>query len=66
MKRFLFYTEEGYTVAPDNQPLDNLQILGIESGTTPQSAIQKLLDNNPWIKSHGFHIGKIQFKIIAE
>ena len=34
MNTYLFYTDEGYTVAPSNKKLDSLQILGIEEGNT--------------------------------
>lgn len=29
MTTYLFYTDEGYTVAPNNKELDSLQILGM-------------------------------------
>ena len=34
MNTYLFYTDEGYATAPNNNKLDSLQILGIEDGET--------------------------------
>ena len=41
MNTYLFYTDEGYTVAPNNNKLDSLQILGIEDGKTKDEALIK-------------------------
>ena len=49
MNTYLFYTDEGYTVAPNNNKLDSLQILGIEDGKTKDEALIKLFSNNEWI-----------------
>lgn len=46
MNTYLFYTDEGYTVAPNNNKLDSLQILGIEEGKTEDEALVKLFRNN--------------------
>lgn len=54
MNTYLFYTDEGYTVAPNNNKLDSLQILGIEDGKTKDEALIKLLRNNEWIKKKAF------------
>lgn len=54
MKTFLFYTDEGYTVAPNDCKLDSLQILGIEDGETRDEALSRLYRNNEWIKTNGF------------
>lgn len=59
MNRYLFYTDEGYTVAPNNSKLDSFQILGIEVGETRDEALAKLFRNNEWIKMDGFSESKI-------
>ena len=42
MNTYIFYTDEGYTVSPNNEKLDNLQILGIEDGSTREEALANL------------------------
>jgi hypothetical protein len=64
MNTYLFYTDEGYTVAPNNNKLDNLQILGIEDGKTKDEALVKLFSNNEWIKREGFSESRIFSLII--
>ena len=54
MNTYIFYTDEGYTVSPNNEKLDNLQILGIEDGSTREEALANLYKNNAWIKTNGF------------
>jgi len=62
MKNFVFYTFEGYTVSPTDIELDNLQILGFESGENSEEAIKILINNNSWIKKSGFDVNKIVYK----
>lgn len=64
MNTYLFYTDEGYTVAPDNSNLDSLQILGIEEGNSREEAIIKLFRNNTWINRSGFSESKISSYVI--
>lgn len=66
MNTYLFYTDEGYTVAPSNKKLDSLQILGIEEGNTEDDALVKLFCNNEWIKNEGFSKSRISHFIIVK
>ena len=50
---YIFYTDEGYTIAPNGEELENLQVLGIEDGET-EEALTSLYKNNKWIKANGF------------
>lgn len=54
MTTFIFYTDEGYTIAPNNEELDSLQVLGFEEGKTKEEALVRLYENNTWIKANGF------------
>lgn len=54
MNTYIFYTDEGYTTAPNGEELENLQILGIEDGETEEEALANLYKNNEWIKANGF------------
>lgn len=64
MSTYLFYTDEGYTVAPNDKKLDNLQILGIECGETKEEALINLYKNNEWIKANGFSKSRIHYYIV--
>lgn len=54
MGRYIFYTDEGYTIAPNDEELESLQILGIENGNSREEALANLYKNNEWIKTNGF------------
>ena len=49
MSTYIFFTDEGYTVAPNNEKLESLQVLGIEDGDTKEDAFANLIKNNEWI-----------------
>jgi len=60
MKKFIFYTGEGYTFSPlsedeNNPDVENFQVLGIEEGRTAKSAFNKLIKLNKWIKELGYN-----------
>jgi len=55
MAQFIFYTDEGITMAPNDEIVENLQILGFEFGNTENEAKQILLKENAWILQNGFH-----------
>ena len=42
MSTYIFYTDEGYTIAPNNEELESLQVLGIEDGETKEEALANL------------------------
>lgn len=54
MSTYIFYTDEGYTIAPNGEGLDSLQVLGIEDGENEEEAFANLHKNNEWIKAVGF------------
>ena len=57
MRDYIFYTMEGYTVAPDGDTdVENCQVLGYSSGKNIECAQQNLIHDNPWIEQHGFDI----------
>lgn len=67
MNTYLFYTDEGYTVAPNNnKKLESLQILGIEEGKTEDEALAKLFRNNEWIENETFSKSRISFFIVVK
>ncbi len=54
MPRYIFLTDEGVTIAPNDDTVENCQVLGIISGDSADDAEKNLLKANPWIKSCGF------------
>ncbi|MBQ7211185.1 MAG: hypothetical protein IJS19_00720 [Muribaculaceae bacterium] len=66
MKEYIFYTTEGWTIAPnDNVIVDNCQILGFASGITSEEARDKLLKDNEWIIDAGYNKSSIIAKQIV-
>ena len=59
MKKFVFYTFEGYTESPTGKTVENIQILGFENGQSEAVARNVLLKNNKWIIDSGFNQNKI-------
>ena len=60
LKRFIFVTKEGRTIAP-NQSVDveNMQVIGIvENVKDEDEALKKLLQENPWIFDAEFNIAE--------
>lgn len=53
----MFYTHEGYTEAPNGEKVENCQLLGDAEGETAKDALDKLLNENPWITACGFKAG---------
>lgn len=65
MAKYIFYTNEGFTVSPNNTKLKNFQILGFVNGKSLRIATLSLLKNNPWIAESGFNVEKLNhYKII--
>ena len=54
MEKYIFYTTEGFTQAPDGEDIENCQLLGCTYGQDKQEAMDNLLTENPWIKERGF------------
>lgn len=65
MKKFVFYSFEGYTESPNGQPVENLQILGFENGENECEAFKTLIRNNQWITESGFNKDKIMSRQLA-
>lgn len=54
MGLYIFYTNEGYTIAPNTEELESSQVLGIENGGNKKEALYNLYKNNDWIKENCF------------
>ena len=58
MKRYIFLTDGGYTFQPGSESIEpdveNLQVLGIVDGDTPEHAFDNLIAENPWLKASSF------------
>ena len=60
MKKFIFITPEGETIAPNqNQIIENLQVIGIvENVNNSDEALKKLLIENDWIIDAEFNVAE--------
>ena len=57
MKKFIFITPEGETIAPNGKAVENLQVIGIvEDVETEDEALKKLLQENAWIFDAEFNV----------
>ncbi|MCR4812283.1 MAG: hypothetical protein K5867_06790 [Bacteroidales bacterium] len=56
MNKYIIYTTEGNTLAPNmNVEVENCQMLGESRGNNPNEAKDNLLKDNPWISEAGFN-----------
>jgi len=59
MKRYIFITNEGETIAPNGKEIENMQVIGIvENVETEDEALKKLLQENSWIFDMQFNIAE--------
>ena len=66
MKNFVFYTYEGYTKSPTGETVENIQLLGFESGINEVFAKEKLISECRWIEEKGFDKYKIEAKQLLD
>lgn len=60
MKKYLFYTPEGITLAPDPEvEIENCQLLGFSIGSNEVDALHNLLKDNNWIQKAGYDVKKV-------
>lgn len=60
MKEYIFYTTDGYTMAPDGcSDVENCQVLGITFGSNSKDALFRLIQNSPWIANFGYNIKNV-------
>jgi len=59
MKKFIFTTSEGYTYTPNDEEIENMQVIGIvEDVMNEDEALKKLLKENDWIIDSGFNVAE--------
>lgn len=57
MKKFIFITPEGETIAPNGSEVENMQVIGIvKNAETEDEALKKLLQENSWIFEAEFNV----------
>lgn len=54
MKKYIFLSTLGYSMAPDGRECINCQELGVSFGNTPQEAWKGLLKDESFITEHGY------------
>ena len=62
---FMFYTGEGVCYSPSMESVENLQILGFESGYSSEDALCKLIAANGWITDCMYATEKILSRRMA-
>ena len=62
MKKYVFYTFEGFTESPMSKECENIQLLGFEEGRNQKDAEKNLIAENKWIKELNFDVDEIKFK----
>ncbi len=59
MKKYIFISPEGETIAPNGNEVENMQVIGIvENVTNENEALKKLLLENEWIIDAEFNIAE--------
>ena len=66
MKKFIFVTSEGETIAPNGSNVENLQVIGIvDNVENEDEALKKLLQENSWIFDAEFNVAEfIAYEIL--
>ncbi len=66
MKKFIFVTSEGETIAPNGSNVENLQVIGIVNNVENEDeALKKLLQENFWIFDAEFNVAEfIAYEIL--
>jgi hypothetical protein len=66
MKKFIFITPEGETIAPNGSDVENMQVIGIvDNAETEDEALKKLLQENSWIFDAEFNVAEfIAYEIL--
>jgi hypothetical protein len=66
MKKFIFITSEGETIAPNGSNVENLQVIGIVNNVENEDeALKKLLQENSWIFDAEFNVAEfIAYEIL--
>ena len=66
MKKFIFITKEGKTIAPNGNQVNSLQVIGIvENVKNEDEALKKLLQENSWIFDAEFNVAEfIAYEIV--
>ena len=59
MKKYIFITTEGSTLAPNGNEIENMQVIGIvEDVSDENEAYKKLLMENDWIIDSEFNVAE--------
>lgn len=66
MKKYIFITSEGETIAPNKNEVENMQVIGIiENVENEDEALKKLLQENSWIFDAEFNVAEfIAYEIL--
>jgi len=54
MKKYIFYTADGFTQDSSENEVENCQILGWSSGVSPDNAFKNFKKENQFVKNFNF------------
>jgi hypothetical protein len=54
IRRFIFFTHDGYTYDPKQKEIHNIQILGNEKGSDVYEAFSTFKKNNSYLQEYAF------------
>ncbi|MDD5626434.1 MAG: hypothetical protein PHW01_00245 [Patescibacteria group bacterium] len=54
MKHFIFLTHEGETKTPSEEDVENMQVLGVNSGDDAKSAFENFVQETKYFKNKGY------------
>ena len=56
MKSFIFFSPEGVCLSPDDNVMENLQVMGtVTNALDKEAALAVLLEDNSWIEQFGYN-----------
>lgn len=54
MNKYIIYTTEGYCEDPNGNEIDNCQYLGRVEATNEDEAVEKFMNEHPWVRESGY------------
>ena len=61
---YILYTPEGFCTSPNDEDVENFQVLGFARGYSKQKAIFDFLKQNDWVIQYGYDPDEIMAKEI--
>jgi hypothetical protein len=67
LKEYIIISNEGYTLSPASQEVENQQVLGYEFGASENDARESFFKRNDWLVKAGFDCERsLAYQIIRD